>query len=87
MPSDRKPNLIACVAIALTLAPLAAYVGGYYATVTALSVSDGEWVASYYPPGSTLWYEGFHNRARWLFTPIHWLDRKLRRSVWGPGPP
>jgi hypothetical protein len=88
MTSSRKPGFVLPVAVTLAVL-LGLYVGAYYAMVRPLgpvpfySIGD---------PNDPRWYNetapgivhGPHLGWMRFFSPIHWLDRRLRPHVWEP---
>jgi hypothetical protein len=63
---------------------LGLYVGAYYATVRAIRW-PGFISSTYHPGGVSLAYRPIPGiNSRWLFAPVHAIDRKLRPDVWNP---
>jgi hypothetical protein len=88
--SPRKPGFVLPVAVTLTVL-LGLYVGAYYWMVQPLGrrVSGDPWLIAtpFYGPESELYHLGhtpWNDRLRPLFTPMHWLDRRIRPHVWEP---
>jgi hypothetical protein len=72
----RKPISAPWIAAVVLLLLIGGYVGAYYATVTRyLEVANYPTITRFFPDGS-------HLAVRALFTPIHWLDRRIRPHVW-----
>src|SRR5688572_30111424 len=95
MPSDRKPSLILPVAVAALLL-LAGYVGAYYAMVDPVPMiieveGKTRWEYQYV---TVFFYADYTQRLPMsmanrcgepldsFFTPIHWIDRRIRPHVW-----
>ncbi|MCC7424969.1 MAG: hypothetical protein IT428_32255 [Planctomycetaceae bacterium] len=91
--SSRPTTSIAWIAGYVLLLSLAAYVGAYYVMVNPIAV--------YRRPSLVLPAYGLsrdkaimavetsnsmERRFRKIFTPIHWLDRHVRRFVWESRP-
>lgn len=81
-----RPRLSAAIAVCVLLAMIGGYAGAYYGTVR----PNGE--VPEYPrlhgePGErfTDWVRSW-NFWHSFFTPMHWLDRRIRPHVWEPTP-
>lgn len=79
--SERKASAVAWVSAAVLLALIGVYVGLYYATVRPFGGGRSV-VAIYTPP----WHPYFRPPYHWIldevFSPMHKLDRRIRRHVW-----
>lgn len=84
MTERRKPGLLLPVIVVVLLA---VYAGAYYGTVRPLGLPFVG-TAPHYPllHGGTIGDPDFNitTLKRWhtVFTPIHWLDRRLRPHIW-----
>ena len=90
MTAPRKTGFVLPVAVTLTVL-LGLYVGAYYAMVSPIEYVPSHLHAVYWPRKQTddgRYEPNLHSEiddwfAR-LFTPLNWLDRRIRPHVWEP---
>ena len=84
MTAPRKPGVVLPVAVTLTLR-LGLYVGAYYATVRPRMVHT--MFGNLLIPCHVLRPGGMWDLWSYrIFSPIHWLDRRIRPHIWDPKP-
>ena len=81
MASPRKPGFVLPVAVTLAVL-LGLYVGAYYMTVEPLLLERTS-LGTTNPVVAVANYRRFPALGT-LFSPIHWLDRRIRPHVWEP---
>ena len=87
MTSPRKSGFVLPVAVTLAVL-LGLYVGAYYAMVEPIPaqkyvLSKGAYSAV---PTFLATYSRWDDWLTPLFSPAHWLDRRIRPHVWEPTP-
>jgi hypothetical protein len=89
MTSPRKPGFVLPVAVTLSVL-LGLYVGAYCWMVVPLPVGYGladDTMTPVYQTGWDALDDKLVDAPVWttqVFTPIHWLDRRIRPHVWEP---
>lgn len=85
LPACLKSKTTLWISALATGLSLAFYVGAYYATVEPFRYSMPV-APLYIPPGAVAGSPraaAFQDWVETPFKPIHWLDRRLRKHVWG----
>lgn len=85
MTATRKPLSFPWIGVAVLAVLIGGYVAAYYATVerALLTENYSDRIKEICPIYPSLNRRLVNPRTR-FFTPIHWLDRRLRPHVWEP---
>lgn len=85
LPACLKSKKSLGISAIVVMLGLTGYVGAYYATVEPFRYSMPV-APLYLPPGEVAGSPrsaAFQDWVETPFKPIHWLDRRLRKHVWG----